>query len=103
MLSQPITDVLNYIIDKRDFPECWAEGLRSAIYKSGGKEIPENYRGITILPVLEKVFEIAVYKRIVFVNEAFCKVDPCNGGFLEDEGQPTTYSLYMDLPRDKWY
>ena len=93
MLSQPITDVLNYIIDKRDFPECWAEGLRSAIYKSGGKEIHENYRGITILPVLEKVFEIAVYKRIGFVNEAFCKVDPCNGGFLE--GRRTADNLFI--------
>ena len=83
MLSQPITDVLNYIIDKRDLSECWAEGLRSVICKSEGKGVPENYRGITILPVLENVFEITVYKRIGFVNEAFCKVDPCNGGFLE--------------------
>ena len=83
MLSQPITDVLIYIIDSRDFPECWAEGIRSAIYKSGGKGIPENYRGITILPVLEFFFEIAVYKRIGFVNEPFCKIDPYNGGFLE--------------------
>ena len=73
------------------WPLC--EGLRSAIYKSGGKEIPENYRGITILPVLEKVFEIAVYKRIGFVNEAFCKVDPCNGGFLE--GRRTADNLFI--------
>ena len=61
------------IIDKRDLSECWAEGLRSAIYKSGGKGVPENYRGITIFLVLEKVFDIAVYKRIGFVKEAFCK------------------------------
>ena len=93
MLSQPITDVLNYIIDSRDFPECWAEGLRSVIYKSGGKGIPENYRGITILPVPEKVFEIAVYQRLGFVNEAFCKVDPHNGGFLE--GRRTADNLFI--------
>ena len=60
ILSDTITEVLNYIVEKRDFPECWAEGLRSAIHKSGRYEVPENYRGITILPVLEKVFEIAV-------------------------------------------
>ena len=56
----------------RDFPQCWAEGIRSTIYKGGNSNLPETYRGITILPILEKVFEIAIYRRLSFVNEAFC-------------------------------
>ena len=81
------------MVEKCDFPECWAEGLRSAIYKSGRYEVPENYRGITILPVIEKVFEIAVYKRISFANDAFCKVDQHNGGFIE--GRRTSDNLFI--------
>ena len=81
ILSEPIAEVLNYIIEKRDFPQCWAEGVRSTIYKGGNSNLPENYRGIEILPILEKVFAIAVYRRLSFVNEAFCKVDEHNGGF----------------------
>ena len=84
---------MNYIIEKRDFPQCWAEGIRSAIYKSGKADLPENYRGITILPIIEKVFEIAVYKRLNFVNEAFCKVDEHNGGFLN--GRRTADNMFI--------
>ena len=93
IFSDTITEVLNYIVEKRDFPECWAEGLRSAIHKSGRYEVPENYGDITILPVLEKVFEIPVYKIISFANEAFCKIDQHNGGFLE--GRRTADNLFV--------
>ena len=37
-----LTDALNYIIEKRDFPVAWSEGIRSAIFKSGRREIAEN-------------------------------------------------------------
>ena len=37
-----------------------------------------NYRGITVLPVHEKVFELAVQRRLEFVND---KADRHNGGF----------------------
>ena len=79
-----LTDALNYIIERRDFSVAWSEGIRSAIFKSGRREIAENYRGITVLPIFEKIFEILVYKRLTFANEAFAKVDRCNGGFLND-------------------
>ena len=42
ILCAPITTVLNYIIEQRDFPGCWGEGLRSAIFKTGQTDIPEN-------------------------------------------------------------
>ena len=83
-LSEWVTQVLNYIIEQRNFPESWSEGLRSSIYKAGDRLLPDSYRGITILPIFEKIFEMAVYKRLSFVNEAFNKIDPCNGGFIND-------------------
>ena len=42
----------------------------------------DNFRGITILPIIEKIFEIVVYRRLAFINEAFNKTDRYNGGFL---------------------
>ena len=49
-----LTSLLNYIIDMRDFPEAWVEGLRSPIYKSGAINDRNNYRGITVLSVFTK-------------------------------------------------
>ena len=81
-LSSDITLVLNYIIGLRDFPKAWAEGLRSSVFKSGSRLDAGNYRGITILPIIEKIFEIIVYRRLSFGNDAFDKKDKYNGGFL---------------------
>ena len=81
-LTHSIVTVLNYIIETRDFPIKWASGLRSAIFKNGKRSQVDNFRGITILPIIEKIFEIVVYRRLAFVNEAFNETDRYNGGFL---------------------
>ena len=81
-LSSDITLVLNYIIGLRDFPKIWTEGLRSSVFKSGSRLDTGNYRGITILPIIEKIFEIKVYRRLSFANDAFDKKGKYDGGFL---------------------
>ena len=53
----------------------------------------DNYRGVTILPIMENVFETAVYRRLSFVNELLGEVDPYNGGFLT--GVRTTDNLFI--------
>ena len=81
-LAEPITLVLNYITEHRNFPNSWAVGVRSAVFKSGKHNLVNNFRGITILPIMEKIFEAAVYRRLAFVNEAFDEIDKYNNGFL---------------------
>ena len=76
--------VLNHIIQYRNFPQTWTEGLRSAIFKAGTRKNTNNYRGVTVLPVIEKIFEIIVYRRMSFVNKVYNKTDVYNGGFLAD-------------------
>ena len=88
-----LTSLLNYIIDMRDFPEVWAEGLRSPIYKTGAINDRNNYRGITVLSVFTKIFETAVNNRISFINDAFKTTDIFNGGFLE--GSRTADNIFI--------
>ena len=57
--------------------------MRNSVFKAGNKQDPNNYRGITVLPVFEKIFETAVQKRLECVNEIFCRNDKYNGGFLK--------------------
>ena len=83
MIADDITGVFNYIIEKREFPDFWTEGLLSAIHKSGTGKLVDNYRDITILPIIEKGFEISIYRLLSFVNEAFDKFK-CNGGYMKD-------------------
>ena len=92
-MAEPVAMVLNYIIENRDFPELWAGGIRSAVFKSGEHNIVDNFRGITILPIMEKIFEAIVYKRLMFVNEAFDEIDKYNNRFLG--GNRTSDNLFI--------
>ena len=92
-LSVELQLVFNYIIEKREFPDSWAEGLKSAIFKSGLRNNPSNYRGITVLGIFAKIFEKLVSNRFEFANEAFNKLDSKNGGFLK--GKRTTDNLFF--------
>ena len=92
-LAEPVAMVLNYIIENRDFPELWAGGIRSAVFESGKHTIVDNFRGITILPIMEKIFEAIVYKRLTFVNEAFDEINKYNNGFLG--GNRTSDNLFI--------
>ena len=71
----------------------WAGGIRSAVFKSGKHNIVDNFRGITILPIMEKIFEAIVYKRLTFVNEAFDEIVKYNNGFLG--GNRTSDNLFI--------
>ena len=93
ILADDITMVLNYVVEERCFPDIWSEGLRSAVFKSGKYNLEKNYRGITILPIIEKIFEVAVYKRLTFANEPMGKVDRFNGGFIG--GSRTSDNIFI--------
>ena len=93
VLLDDIQYLFNYIIDNQNFPELWAEGLRTPVYKNGDQYQPENYHGVTVLSILENVFEIAVCNRLIFVNEAFEKIDETNGAYLK--GRRTSDNLFV--------
>ena len=96
-MAEPVAIVLNNIIENRDFPELWAGGIRSAVLKSGKHNIVDNFRGITILPIIEKIFEAIVYKCLTFVNEAFDEIDKYNNGFWAVTVHQTTSLYWMVL------
>ena len=83
-ISQDMCDMYNYMLENEEFPDSWCEGIKSSIFKAGDRLNADNYRGITVLPIFEKVFEIIVQRRLEFVNEAFCRTDKYNGGFLKN-------------------
>ena len=66
-LSVELHIMFNYILEKHEFPESWAEGLKSAIFKSGLRNKPSNYRGITILGIFAKIFEKLVSNRLAVI------------------------------------
>ena len=83
-LANDLRDVFNHIIEKGYFPDRWTEGIRSAIHKGGQQRYVNIFRGITILPFMEKIFEIVLYNRLSVLNQALDKYDKWNGGYMKN-------------------
>lgn len=83
-LVKPITHLMNSILEQGIFPDALKVGLVIPIFKKGEKADANNYRPITLLNVLSKIFERIIYDKIVkflkhydiltLVNMAFVRV-----------------------------
>ncbi|MES9881385.1 MAG: reverse transcriptase family protein [Sedimenticola sp.] len=63
-------ELFNKILNTGILPECWLEGYIIPIYKKGDSTVPSNYRPITLLSCLGKLFTSILNTRITnFVEE----------------------------------
>ena len=83
-LLPTLTKLFNKILENGDFPKEWAHGYIIPIHKKGEKDNPENYRGITLLSCLGKVFTSALNKRLLTYAEANNILQPEQAGFREN-------------------
>ncbi|CAK1585636.1 unnamed protein product [Parnassius mnemosyne] len=68
VIATDLTNCINKCLSNGLFPDSLKIAKVSPIHKSGPKTDPSNYRPISVLPVISKVFEKVIYKRL---NEYF--------------------------------
>jgi transcription elongation factor GreA-like protein len=57
--------LFNLVFDSGFFPECWTVGIIRPLYKNKGDPTnPENYRPITLLSCMDKVFTAILNRRL---------------------------------------
>lgn len=64
LILNPLTHVINTSIKNSQFPDIWKKALVIALHKGGKHDQPSNYRPISLLPILSKVFEKILNKQI---------------------------------------
>lgn len=73
-LTVPITHLFSSSLESSLFIDEWKVHKIIPIPKKGDKSNPTNYRPISLLPILSKVFESLVYKKIIsFVQPQISK------------------------------
>ena len=74
-----LTTIMNCCITQNKFPSQWKEANMAAIWKGkGARDDPSNYRPISILPVLARLFEKAVARQLT---------DYCRANFIIPQEQ----------------
>ena len=63
-ISKPLHHFINLSTKTPAIPSNWKIAKISLLFKSGSSSLPEIYRQISILPVLSKILEKAVHKKL---------------------------------------
>ena len=91
IISVPIVKLFNKCVSMSIFPDILKTGIISPIYKSGDKYLISNYRPITLLIVLNKIFEKAIASRLNNFIIKHSIISPCQFGF--QSGKSTAQAI----------
>ena len=58
-----IVKLFNRLISNGEYPTCFGEGIIHPIHKGGDKNNPKNYRGITLINILSKIYSQLILNR----------------------------------------
>ena len=96
--------IFNFVFDNETWPERWGTGIISPLYKQDSRLDPSNYRPVTLMSVMGKLFGVVVNQRLQGFTEAYdCLADE-QGGFRPERGtwHPTRSSFYVSYsPRGR--
>ena len=81
-LAQPLSELFNFILSIGIFPEVWKTAQVTALYKKGDPTECNNYRPISLLPCLSKVFEKVLFDGIFTFLKAHQLLNPRQSGFI---------------------
>ena len=73
--------ILNKIYSSGEFPEQWALSILIPLYKKGPRDIPDNYRGISLIDIFSKIYIYILNKRLTFYCELSDKISESQAGF----------------------
>ena len=92
-LCTHLTLLFNFVFDSGEFPTSWSDGLLVPIHKKGSLSSPNNYRGITLLSVLGKLFTRTVNNRLNNWAEEYSIYVEAQYGFRK--GRSTTDCAFI--------
>ena len=95
-LIPPITHLVNQSIKLSVVPPAWKIGVVSPIFKAGDKTDKNNYRPITILPIVSKILEKWVVKLLTeHLNEGHTPLHPMQFGFRAHHSTESAITIFF--------
>ena len=68
-IAKPLTYIINQSITSGCFPERLKLARVRPLYKKGDRQLITNYRPISILPIISKIFERVLHMQITYYLE----------------------------------
>ena len=92
------TKLFNLIFEFGLMQESWSVGTIKLIYKNkGDPKLPENYRPITILSCIGKLFTAIINKRLNKLSDESELIEPCQAGFRKQHSTSDNIFIIKSL------
>ena len=82
----------NRMFNSGEYPRTWGEGIISPIFKKGDVNEASNYRGITLISVLAKVYSQLLLNRLTAWSEKYETIS--NNQFCFQKGKSVVDCFY---------
>ena len=97
--SQFLLTLYNRMFTSGEYPRAWGEGIISPIFKKGDANEACNYRGITLISILAKVYSQLLLNRLTGWSEKCKKYQITNLAFRKGNQLMIAFSFYIRLFR----
>jgi hypothetical protein len=98
-LAFPYTILINQSFEQGVFPTLLKQTVIKPVHKKQNKSDPNNYRPIALLSTSSKIYERAMYNRVIKFCEKYKIFDECQNEFRKDRS--TVLGVYKSTPPSK--
>jgi hypothetical protein len=89
--------LFNFVFEREVWPERWSSGMIFPLYKADSRLDPSNYRPITLLSVVGKLFGSVINARLMKWSERTHMVHDEQGGFRPARGSPDQIFILREI------
>lgn len=93
ILASHIVDLFNAVLNTGRFPRSWSKGVIVPVFKKNDPDDVRNYRGITLVSCLGKLFTSVLNQRISTWAESYDILSDAQFGFRH--GRSTTDAIFV--------
>ena len=92
IISPFLLKLYNRLFQNGEYPYSWGEGIICPIFKSGDVDKAENYRGITLINIMAKIYSQILLNRLTTWSEKETKISQNQFGF--QKGKSTVDCIF---------
>ena len=60
-LVKPLFNIFQFSLETRNFPTYWKRGNIVPVHKKGNRDLINNYRPVSLLPIFSKIYEKCIH------------------------------------------
>ena len=94
-ICEPLQKIFMLCLEKGAFPKFWKQSFITAIFKSGSRSEIKNYRGISILSAIPKLYEKMVCDKLTPQFAGI--IDKSQHGFVKGKSTETNTLLFVNF------